>query len=490
MKKVFICYEEPINKIPDAKFLITLILTVRKSSGKGSEKPAIANSIAAVVIIVILVVAVGALFYVATKPTTTVTATSVSTSTATSTATSVSTSTATSISTATSTATSISTATSVSTSVSTATSVSTSTATVTASTTVPNNGYDFLVFSQKGYAELASPAGTVSGLGSLGYASPYTIPSSTPAQTDYWERYPAQGAAQSNFVVPLNNGTIEVVNGTSLKVAERLSVGTVTGFVGVFISPNEQSAAIVDGPSGVVTVVSLVTLKTLWSQTFLNSAGTTQYPCDIYWSPNGESLAVPMRLNGVIDAINATTGVVSANATVPVAANPVMLTINGAGNMLGVELGNKTDVFYSYPSMKFLGHTNFTPTTFSPTEGVFTPNGLYYVEVSGATNVVEVVSLSNFAVVNTIDLPASASPGLSVINLTPDGDNAYVVMHGTPATGGIIYLLSLATISTATGPSGSIALSTSIGTVIPITSQYATYLEDYVLLPPVAGQQG
>ncbi|MDA4133085.1 MAG: YncE family protein, partial [Thaumarchaeota archaeon] len=124
------------------------------------------------------------------------------------------------------------------------------------------------------------------------------------------------------------------------------------------------------------------------------------------------------------------------------------------------------------------------------TAGVFTPNGQYYLEVSSATNVVEVISTSNFAVVNTIDLPASASPGLSEINLTPDGNNAFVVMHGTPTTGGIIYLISLANVATATGPSGSIALSTSIGTVIPITSQYATYLEDYVLLPPVAGQQG
>ena len=92
--------------------------------------------------------------------------------------------------------------------------------------------------------------------------------------------------------------------------------------------------------------------------------------------------------------------------------------------------------------------------------------------------------------VNTINLPTSASPSLSEINLTPDGNKAFVVMHGTPATGGIIYLISLATVATATGPSSSIALSTSIGIFIPTTAQYATYLEDYVLLPPVAGQTG
>jgi WD40 repeat protein len=355
---------------------------------------------------------------------------------------------------------------------------------------VPNNGYDFLVFSQKGYAELVSPAGTLSGLGSLGYATPYSIPSSNPIQTDYWERYPQQGAGQSNFAVPLTNGTIEIVSGTTLKVVDRLSVGTTTGFVGVYVSPNEQLAAIVDGPTGVVTVFDLVTLQTVWTQTFLTSTGATQYPCDVYWAPNGAYLAIPMRMNGATDAVNATTGDIVATANVPVADDPVMITVGPASNIVGVELGNKTDVFYSFPSMTYLGHTNFPISTFTPVEGLFTPNEQYYLEVSSATNVVEVISTSSFAIVNTIDLPASASPGLSSINITPDGLNAYVVMHGTPATGGIIYLLSLANVATATGPTESIALSTSIGTVIPITAQYATYLEDYVLLPPVPGQTG
>jgi hypothetical protein len=347
-----------------------------------------------------------------------------------------------------------------------------------------------LVFSQKGYAELVSPAPSLSGLGSLGYAAPYSIPSSSAIQTDYWERYPQQGAGQSNFAVPLTNGTIEIVNGITLKVVDRLSVGTSSGFVGVFISPNEQEAAIVDGPTGVVTVFNLVTLQTEWTHTFLTSTGVTQYPCDIYWSANSAYLAIPMRMNGATDAINATTGVITATANVPVADDPVMITIGPSSNIVGVELGNKTDVFYSFPSMTYLGHTNFPISTFVPVEGLFTPNEQYYLEVSSATNVVEVVSMSNFAVVNTIDLPASASPGLSSINITPDGLNAYVVMHGTPATGGIIYLLPLANITTETGPFESIALSTSIGTVIPITIEYATFLEDYVLLPPVAGQQG
>jgi hypothetical protein len=461
-------------------FLAALNLSLRKLSGRKSGKPGIATSVAAVIILVILVVAGATVLYTTTRPAATVTATSVSTSTATSISTATTTSTATSVST--STVTSASTAT--------LTSTATSTSTVTASTTVANNGYDFLVFSQKGYAELASPAGTLSGLGSLGYATSYSIPSSNPIQTDYWERYPEQGAGQSNFAVPLTNGTIEIVSGTTLKVVDRLSVGTTTGFVGVFLSPNEQLAAIVDGPTGVVTVFDLVTLQTVWTHTFLTSAGATQYPCDVYWAPNGAYLAVPMRMNGATDAINATTGVITATANVPVADDPVMLTVGPASNIVGVELGNKTDVFYSFPSMTYLGHTNFPISTFTPVEGLFTPNEQYYLEVSSSTNVVEVISTSNFAIVNTIDLPASASPGLSSINITPDGLNAYVVMHGTPATGGIIYLLSLANVATATGPTESIALSTSIGTVIPITSEYATFLEDYVLLPPVTGQQG
>jgi DNA-binding beta-propeller fold protein YncE len=165
-----------------------------------------------------------------------------------------------------------------------------------------------------------------------------------------------------------------------------------------------------------------------------------------------------------------------------------MLSVNTQGSMLAVELsGNKTDVFYSYPAMKALGTTSFPISTFSPTRGVFTQDGKYYLEASGATNVIEVISTSNFAVVNTINLPASTSPGLADMEITPDGLNAYVVEHGTPATGGIIYLIPLATISTTTAPSGSIPLTTAPAFAIPISIQFGTYLADNVLSPPVTG---
>ena len=110
--------------------------------------------------------------------------------------------------------------------------------------------------------------------------------------------------------------------------------------------------------------------------------------------------------------------------------------------------GNKTDVFLSLPALTPVGHIVLNATNFSPVRGVFTPNGNYYLEASGASNVVDVISMSNFQLVNTLSLPASSSPGLSDMTLTPDSNYAYVVMHGTPTTGGIIYLIPLANIAT------------------------------------------
>jgi DNA-binding beta-propeller fold protein YncE len=156
--------------------------------------------------------------------------------------------------------------------------------------------------------------------------------------------------------------------------------------------------------------------------------------------------------------------------------------------MLAVELsGNKTDVFYSYPTLKPLGATSFSSSTFSPTRGVFTPDGKYYLEASGSTNVVEVISTVTFAVVNTINLAASASPGLADMEITPDGANAYVVMHGNPTTGGIIYLIPVATAASATGPSSSIPLTTAPAFTLPISAQFGTYLANNVLSPPITG---
>lgn len=290
------------------------------------------------------------------------------------------------------------------------------------------------------------------------------------------------------MLVPLNNGTVVVVNSTQMKVTQRLSMGVATGFIGVAISPNEQYAAIADGPSGLVEVFNLATLQGVWQHLFDQPSGVTAFPCDIRWSPDGSTIVIPMKNNGTVDVISGTTGSIVATASLPIASQPFMLSVNAQGNMLAVELsGNKTDVFYSYPNLQPLGRTSFPISTFSPTRGVFTLDGKYYLEASSSTNVIEVVSTSNFAVVNTINLPASSAPGLADMEITPDGLNAYVVEHGTPATGGIVYLVSLATVMTASGPSGSIPLTTAPAFAIPISIQFGTYLADNVLLPPVTG---
>lgn len=360
---------------------------------------------------------------------------------------------------------------------------SSTTSSSSSSATVGQNDYNFLIFTQKGIAELASPGGSL-----LGYTRIFNISDSVPAQTFYWEGYPVQGSAQSNFLVPINNGTVIEVSGSTLQRVGTLSVGTATGFIGVAASPDEKYAAIADGPSGVVEVVNLANFQVVWQNTFKTPSGPTSFPCDIRWSPDESTLAVPMKNNGTVDVVSATTGAIVSEATLPLATNPFMLTINSQGTMLAVELsGNKTDVFYSYPALQAVGKTSFSPSTFSPTRGVFTPDGSYYVEGSGATNVLEVVSTSTFQVVNVINLPASSSAGLADMEITPDGDSIYVVEHGSPSTGGIIYLLSISTIASATQATASIPLTTAPAFAIPVTIAYGTYLADDVLQPPVTG---
>ena len=129
-----------------------------------------------------------------------------------------------------------------------------------------------------------------------------------------------------------------------------------------------------------------------------------------------------MKNNGTVDVVSATNGTMVASASLPISAQPFMLSINQGGNLLAVELsGNKTDVFYSYPTMAEVGKTGFASSSFSPTRGVFTPDGSYYLEASGSTNAVSVISLSSFTVVNTINLPASSAPGLADMEITPTG---------------------------------------------------------------------
>jgi DNA-binding beta-propeller fold protein YncE len=345
------------------------------------------------------------------------------------------------------------------------------------------NDYYFLVFTQKGIAELTSPDGTV-----YGYSRLYNISDSIPTQTFYWEGYPVQGAARSNFLVPLNNGTVEVVDSTKMRVTGTISAGNATGFIGVSISPDDQYAAIADGPSGVVEVVKLSPVQTVWEKVYNRPAAVTAYPCDVRWSSDGSALVVPMRNNDTVDVISAATGDILGSTVLSTGSKPYMLSLNTQGDELAVELsGNKTVAFYSYPALKPLGITALSVSSFSPTRGVFTLDGSYYLEDSGSTNVVAVISTSTFAVVNTINLPPSSSPGLADMEITPDGLNAYVVMHGTPATGGIIYLIPLSSVTTATGASGSLPLTVAPAFAVPISTSFGAYLADNVLSPPVTG---
>ncbi len=310
------------------------------------------------------------------------------------------------------------------------------------------------------------------------------------AQDYYWDEYPIQGLTASIFLLPINNGTVEVLNITSMKVLSTISVGTATGFIGAAVNPNETLAAIADGPSGIVEVINLETQSVVFKNTYNIPGGTsTAYPCDIRWTPNGNSLVIPMRNNNTVVTLNPLTGAITADAIFPTGTEPYMLNVNTAGTMVGTELsGNKTDVFLSLPSLTPLGHVVLNSTNFTPVRGVFTPNGEYYLEASSTSNVVDVISLSNYQLVNTITLAASSSPGLSDMALTPDSSYAYVVQHGTPTTGGIIYFIPLANIaSSSAAPAASIPLTTAPAIALPVSLTLGNYLANNVLSPPVTG---
>ncbi|MGI0091173.1 MAG: YncE family protein [Nitrososphaerales archaeon] len=346
-----------------------------------------------------------------------------------------------------------------------------------------SGGYYFLVLTQKGMAQLESQSGSL-----LGYTRLYNISDSTPVQDFYWDEYPVQGIAGSTFLIPLNNGTVEILNITTMKIMNTISVGSATGFIGVAVNPNQTFAALADGPSGKVEVMDMKTLQVLWKTTFNTPSGSTAYPCDVRWSADGNSFAIPMKNNDTVDIINAQTGAIMASSILPTKSQPYMLSINTQGNQLAVELaGNKTDAFYSYPALKPLGTVGFN-SSFTTQRGVFTADGKYYLEASSSSNVVAVISTSTFKQVNTINLPPSSAPGLSDMELTPDSNYAYVVQHGNPTSGGIIYLILTSNLeSSEVGASASIPLTTAPAIAVPISVQTGTYLADQVLSPPVTG---
>jgi len=353
--------------------------------------------------------------------------------------------------------------------------------TTTSATT--SGSFDFLVFTQKGIAMLESPTGSF-----LGYERLYNLTTSTPVQTFYWDEYSASSIQSTVLVIPLNNGTLLMFNTTTMRETGRTSVGSSIGFIGVALSPNSKYIAVADGPSGNVEVLSATTGEVVWQKTYDTPQGKTAYPCDVRWSPDGGYLLVPMKLNGTIDVIDSATGAIVNEANVAPASQPYMASINEQGTQAVVEfLTNKTDGFYTFPSLRLIGTVAFNSTHFVPQRGVFTPDGSYYLEASASTNQIAVISTSNLQVVNMINLPPTSAPGFADIVIAPDGTTAYAVQHGNPSTGGIVYLISLSQVTSSSAVVGSIPLTTAPAIVLTIPSTLATYLADNVLQPPVTG---
>lgn len=104
-------------------------------------------------------------------------------------------------------------------------------------------------------------------------------------------------------------------------------------------------------------------------------------------------------------------------------------------------------------------------------------------EAPSNNDTVVVISTSNFQISKEIALPQITPAGLADIELTPGGSYAYVVLHGSVSSGGMIVLISLSSLSV----SYTLPLTTAPAIVIPITQSMGTYLVNDVMLPPVTG---
>ncbi|MCG3109642.1 hypothetical protein L3N51_01937 [Metallosphaera sp. J1] len=367
-----------------------------------------------------------------------------------------------------------------STSTTTSTTTTSTSSTSTTSTSTPNNNFYFLALTQKGIAQVLNPFSSSQSF--LGFQRVENISTSVPTQVYYWEEVPV-GASLKYMFMPLNNGTVFVINTTNFKVVKTLQVGSSTGFIGVAISPNGEYAAIADGPSGEVLVINMQTLQTVWKETFVSPTGKTYYPCDVRWTPDGTELLIPMRFNNSIDIVSATNGSVILVKPTSLGSQPYMLSPNEQGTMVAVEFaGNDSVGFYSLPNLQLMGMVQM-PKGLTAQRGVFTPNGQYYLEAPSNNDTVVVISTSNFQIVKEIALPQISPPGLADIEITPGGSYAYVVIHGSVSAGGMIVLISLSTLSV----SYTLPLTTAPAIVIPITQSMGTYLVDQVMLPPVTG---
>ena len=349
------------------------------------------------------------------------------------------------------------------------------------SSKVYNNFY-LLVFTQKGISQVIDPFSTSDQF--LGFQRVTNISLNVPQQVYFWVEVPAEHMFTEKYIlVPVNNGTVFVVNPSTMKVVKSFSVGHKIGFIGIAYSPNGTYAAIADGPSGIVEVIDLNNLQVVWKDTFVSPTGRTYYPCDVRWAPNGEYLIVPMRFNNSVDLISASSGKVMNVLTASPGSQPYMVSPNMQGTMLAVEYaGNNSVGFYSLPSLKYLGMVQM-PSGVVPQRGTFTPNGAYYLEAPANKNEVVVISTSTFNIVGTISLPSISPQGLAEIGITPGGSYAFVVIHGSVTSGGMIVLISLSSMSIAY----EVPLTTAPSFVLPISTSYATYLVDNVMLPPITG---
>ena len=339
---------------------------------------------------------------------------------------------------------------------------------------------NFLVLTQKGIAEVINPTSTTP---LQGFLHVVNISTSVPQQVYYWVQYPYENYSIAKYYfVPVNNGTVYVINPSTLKIVKEFTFGNSIGFIGVAYSPNQQLVAIAYGPKGVVALINVSTLNIIWEKQFLSPTGRTYYPCDVRWSPDGTYLIVPMRFNNSVDIISLNGSVIK---VLPASAGsqPYMVSPNMQGTMLAVEYaGNDSVGFYSLPSLSYLGMVKM-PNGVVPQRGVFTPNGQYYLEAPLNSNEIVVISTSTFQVVKTISLPSFSVKGLGDIEVLPGGQYAYVVVHGNIQEGGLIVLISLSSLTV----SNYIPLTTAPAVVIPIQNSEASYLVDNVLLPPVSG---
>ncbi|BCU69081.1 YncE family protein [Stygiolobus caldivivus] len=345
-----------------------------------------------------------------------------------------------------------------------------------------NNNFYFLVFTQKGIAQVINPFSTSAQF--LGFLHVVNISINVPQQVYYWDEVPAEQMFSGKYIlVPVNNGTVYVIDSSTMKVVQDFTVGDKAGFIGIAISPNGQYAAIADGPSGVVEVINLSSLQVVWKEQFLSPTGRTYYPCDVRWAPDGQYLIVPLRFNNSVDTLNAMSGKVMTVLTASPGSQPYMVSPNMQGTMLAVEYaGNNSVGFYSLPSLQYMGMVAM-PSGVTPQRGTFTPDGKYYLEAPANKNEVVVISTSTYSVVNTITLPSISPAGLAEIGITPGGSYAYVVIHGSVTSGGMIVLISLSSMSVAY----EVPLTTAPSFALPISVSTGSYLVDNVMLPPITG---